>query len=48
VGFVGIDFASVTEAFDTSLPTGRLLMHLVSAMGEFEKAILVEQVKAGA
>lgn len=44
---LGIDFASVNEPFDTSLPTGRLLLHLVSAMAEFEKGILVERTKAG-
>jgi DNA invertase Pin-like site-specific DNA recombinase len=44
---LGIGFVSVTEPFDTTTPSGRLLLHLVSAMAEFEKAILVERTKAG-
>ena len=44
---LNVGFASVTEPFDTSTPSGRLLVHLVSAMGEFEKAIMVERTKAG-
>lgn len=44
---LGINFASVNEPFDTTTPSGRLLLHLVSAMAEFEKAILVERTRAG-
>ena len=44
---LGVGFASVTEPFDTTTPSGRLLLHLVSAMAEFEKAILVERTRAG-
>jgi DNA invertase Pin-like site-specific DNA recombinase len=44
---LGVNFVSVTEPFDTTTPSGRLLLHLVSAMAEFEKSILVERTKAG-
>jgi DNA invertase Pin-like site-specific DNA recombinase len=44
---LGIDFVSVTEPFDTCTPQGRLLLHLVSAFGEFERAILIERTRAG-
>jgi DNA invertase Pin-like site-specific DNA recombinase len=44
---LGIGFVSVMEPFDTTTPSGRLLLHLVSAMAEFEKGILVERTKAG-
>jgi DNA invertase Pin-like site-specific DNA recombinase len=44
---LGIDFVSVTESFDTTTPQGRLLLHLVSAFGEFERNVLIERTKAG-
>jgi DNA invertase Pin-like site-specific DNA recombinase len=44
---LGIGFTSVTEPFDTSTPSGKLLLHLVSAMAEFERSILIERTKAG-
>jgi DNA invertase Pin-like site-specific DNA recombinase len=44
---LGVGFVSVNEPFDTTTPSGRLLLHLVSAMAEFEKGILVERTKAG-
>jgi DNA invertase Pin-like site-specific DNA recombinase len=43
----GVGFVSVTEPFDTTTPSGKLLLHLVSAMAEFEKGILIERTKAG-
>jgi DNA invertase Pin-like site-specific DNA recombinase len=43
----GVAFSSVTEPFDTATASGRLLIHLVSAMAEFEKMVLVERTKAG-
>jgi DNA invertase Pin-like site-specific DNA recombinase len=44
---MNVGFASVTEPFDSTTPSGRLLVHLISAMAEFEKAVLVERTKAG-
>lgn len=44
---MGVGFVSVTEPFDTSTPSGRLLLHLVSAMAEFERSILIERTRAG-
>jgi DNA invertase Pin-like site-specific DNA recombinase len=44
---LGVGFASVTEPFDTSTPSGRLLMQIVSSMAEFERSILIERTKAG-
>ena len=43
----GIDFVSVTEAVDTSLPAGELLFHLISAVSQFERSLIIERVKAG-
>lgn len=42
-----IDFVSVMEPFDTSTPSGRLLFQIVSAMAEFERALIVERSMAG-
>ncbi len=42
-----VSFISVTEPFDTSTPSGKLLLHLVSAMAEFERGILQERTRAG-
>ncbi len=44
---LGCEFVSCTEAFDTTTPQGRLLLHLVSAFAEFERGVLVERTKAG-
>lgn len=44
---LGVEFASVTEPFDTTTPQGRLLMHMVSAFAEFERGVLIERTRAG-
>ena len=44
---LGVGFISVREPFDTTTPSGKLMLHLVSAFAEFEKSVLVERVKAG-
>jgi DNA invertase Pin-like site-specific DNA recombinase len=44
---IGVDFVSVTEPFDSTTPQGRLLMHIVSAMGEFERDLIRERTMAG-
>lgn len=43
----GVGFISVTEPFDTTCPSGKLLLHMVAAMSEFERSILIERVRAG-
>jgi DNA invertase Pin-like site-specific DNA recombinase len=44
---LGVDFCSVTEPFDSTTPSGRLLFHLVSAFAEFERGVLIERTRAG-
>ncbi len=42
-----VGFVSVTEPFDTSTPSGTLLLQMVSAMAEFERSLLRERTRAG-
>jgi DNA invertase Pin-like site-specific DNA recombinase len=44
---LGIGFVSAREPFDTTTPTGKLMLHLVAAFGEFERSVLIERVRAG-
>ncbi|MDE8763653.1 MULTISPECIES: recombinase family protein [Rhizobium] len=43
----GVYFLSLTESFDTSSSTGRLMMHILSAFAEFEKSVIQERTRAG-
>lgn len=40
-------FRSLTEAIDTTTPAGRLMMQMVGAFAEFERAMLKERTQAG-
>src|SRR5881396_1611221 len=40
-------FRSLTEAIDTTTPAGRMMMQMVAAFAEFERAMLRERTKAG-
>jgi len=44
---LGIDFVSYTEGIDTTTPTGQLLFHMVGAVAQFERDLIVERVRAG-
>lgn len=41
------DFRSLTEVVDTTTPAGRMMMQMVGAFAEFERAMLRERTKAG-
>jgi DNA invertase Pin-like site-specific DNA recombinase len=43
----GISFVSVTEAFDTTTPTGALMLHVLAAFAQFERDVIVERTIAG-
>jgi DNA invertase Pin-like site-specific DNA recombinase len=43
----GIAFVSLRDSLDLSTPSGRLMMQLLGAMAEFERALCQERVKAG-
>src|SRR5690349_18056219 len=40
-------FRSLTEAIDTTTPAGRMMMQMVGAFAEFERAMLRERTKTG-
>ncbi len=44
---LGIDFVSVTEAVDTSLPAGEMLFQMIGAVAQFEKSLIAERVRSG-
>ncbi len=44
---VGVAFVSLTEAIDVTTPTGRLLVHILGALAEFERDLIRERVTAG-
>lgn len=43
----GASFRSLTEAIETQTPAGRMLVQMLGAVAEFERAILKERTRAG-
>lgn len=43
----GIDFVSVTESIETSLPSGELVFQMIGAVAPLERALFPERVKSG-
>ena len=44
---LGIDFVSVTESIDTSLPSGELVFQMIGAVAQFERSLIGERVRSG-
>ena len=44
---LGIDFVSLTEALDSSTPSGRMIFTVLGAIGELERSLIAERVRAG-
>ncbi len=44
---VGVGFVSLGEGIDTSTPAGRLQLHVLGAIAEFERERIRERVRAG-
>ena len=43
----GAGFRSVTEAVDTTIPAGRMMMQMLGAFAEFERAMIRERTRSG-
>ncbi|MEN0118290.1 MAG: recombinase family protein [Agrobacterium cavarae] len=43
----GVEFRSLSESLDTSTRGGRLLLHVLASMAEFERSLISERTKAG-
>lgn len=44
---MGVGFRSLTEGIDTTTPGGRLILHVMGALAQFERDLIVERTKAG-
>jgi DNA invertase Pin-like site-specific DNA recombinase len=47
LGEAKVGFRSLTEAIDTTTAAGRMMMQMVGAFAEFERAMLRERTRAG-
>lgn len=43
----GVGFRSLTEGIDTTTPGGRLILHVMGALAQFERDLIVERTRAG-
>lgn len=43
----GIGLVSLTESIDTTTAAGRLLLHVLGAVGQFERDLIAERTQAG-
>lgn len=44
---VGAGFKSLTEEIDTNTPAGKLMLHMLGALAQFERDLVVQRTKAG-
>ena len=44
---VGVAFVSLAEGIDATTPAGRLQLHVLAAIAEFERARIAERVRLG-
>jgi DNA invertase Pin-like site-specific DNA recombinase len=44
---VGVEFVSLGEGIDATTPAGKLQLHILAALAEFERARIGERVRAG-
>lgn len=47
LGQRGVGFVSLSESIDTTTAGGRLVFHLMGAIAEFERSLIVERTRAG-
>ena len=43
----GVGFAPISESINTTTPGGKLFFHMMGALAEFERDLIVERTKAG-
>lgn len=43
----GVEFKSLSEGFDTTTPAGKMLFHIIGALAQFERELIIERVHAG-
>jgi DNA invertase Pin-like site-specific DNA recombinase len=43
----GVQFKSLTDAIDTSTPSGRFFFHVMASLAEMERDLIVERTRAG-
>lgn len=43
----GVGFRSLTEGFDTTTPAGKFMFHMLGALAEFERGLIVERTRDG-
>lgn len=47
LGERGVGFQSLSDPIDTTNAGGRLVMHMMAALAEFERSLIVERTRAG-
>ena len=47
LGQRGVGFRSLSEAIDTTSAQGKLMLHMLGALAEFERALIAERTRAG-
>ena len=43
----GVQFKSLTDAIDTTTPSGRFFFHVMASLAEMERELIVERTRAG-
>ena len=47
LGERGVNFRSLSDPIDTQSPGGRLVLHIMGAIAEFERSLAIERTRAG-
>jgi DNA invertase Pin-like site-specific DNA recombinase len=47
LGEMGVDLVATQQGIDTTTPTGKLLFHILAAVAEFERDLIMERTRDG-